>query len=344
MSARTAIGAFLAILYFICAAPQTRSADFQLSNDPLCAFKLKGTIVPGDASRLAELIAGSHRDLNDERTSALCLSSPGGSYDEGLKVSELVYTRGLSTVVEDGSQCFSSCAIIFMSGVLPEREIPYRKLSGGGLLGFHAPYLLAKETNYSKEQIESVSQEMRKALLALIRLASKHTRLGANDFIKKSLITRILENGPEQVFFIKTISEAARWNIEIYDWKKQFPESDALEGVKNLCMNFHYSNMDEPVPANAPLLSVEIDKYGSKFHKDDFRVLVQDSRTKDTVCEVYPRNMKGFADVIFRACSFDYWSSKSFGDCRNYKTGVLVGTYVPSFFTLAPATLLKRFQ
>jgi hypothetical protein len=45
----------------------------------------------------------------------------------------------------------------------------------------------------------------------------------------------------------------------------------------------------------------------------------------------------------FFACSYDYWTDKSFGDCRFYKTAVLFGKPVPDFFTLAPSTLLKRF-
>jgi hypothetical protein len=65
------------------------AADIKSTNDPLCAFRLDGEIIPGDRDRLAELIAHSRRDKNDERTSALCLRSPGGSYDEGIKLSEL---------------------------------------------------------------------------------------------------------------------------------------------------------------------------------------------------------------------------------------------------------------
>jgi hypothetical protein len=50
-------------------------------------------------------------------------------------------------------------------------------------MGFHAPYLSLPE-KYSKEQVESASQSMRKAILALVQLASKETVGG--DFIKKA--------------------------------------------------------------------------------------------------------------------------------------------------------------
>jgi len=117
------------------------AADVQKSNDKLCAFKLEGPISAGDADRLSSAISQSHVDPYDERTGSLCLKSNGGSYAEALKIADLIFERGLSTVVEFGSECYSACAIIFMAGVTSERESPMRKLSAGGVLGFHAPYL-----------------------------------------------------------------------------------------------------------------------------------------------------------------------------------------------------------
>jgi len=37
---------------------------------------------------------------------------------------------------------------------------------------------------------------------------------------------------------------------------------------------------------------------------------------------------------------------KTFGDCREYKTALLIGRveFVPNFFTLDPFTLLKKFK
>ena len=343
MTVYQGIRALVAVVFLGGGLVQGRAADIQASKDPLCAFKLEGAIASGDHDRLAGLIARSRLDPLDERTSTLCLKSPGGSYTEGLKISELIYNRGVSTAVADGSECFSACALIFMAGISPDREIPYRKLSAGGAVGFHAPYLSLPEGRYSKEQAEGAAQAMRGAILALMRLSSRQTQLSGSDFLKKSLIAKVLEKGPQEVFFVRTIAEAARWDIEIYDAAKQFPEPSNVDGIKNLCNNFHYANMDEPAPPTRDF-SLKVESYASKFHKDDARILVRDSRTNDTVCEVYPRTMKRDPAVHFFACSYDYWSSKSFGDCRNYKTAALFGKFVPNFFTLAPATVLKRFR
>jgi hypothetical protein len=47
-----------------------------------------------------------------------------------------------------------------------------------------------------------------------------------------------------------------------------------------------------------------------------------------------------------RPSPHDYWPSKSFGDCREYKTrpGEPIGYSVPDFFIVPPETLLKAFQ
>jgi hypothetical protein len=251
---------------------------------------------------------------------------------------------GFSTLIADGSACFSACAIIFMAGVLPDRQIPHRKLSVGGVLGFHAPYLSATEGKYLKEEMESAAQSMRLAILGLLELSLKQTKLSSTDFIKKSLIAEILQKRRDEVFVVKTIAEAARWDIDIYDYAEQFPKPNNIDSIKNLCSNFHYANMDQAVPVGRDY-SLKVEKYTSKYIKNDGRIPVQDIRTKDTVCKVYPRAFKGSDEITFFACSYDYWSDKNFGDCREYKTtaAVFIGRPVPSFFTLAPTTVLKRF-
>jgi hypothetical protein len=331
----------IALIVMISTTP-SHAADVRASGSRLCAFNLDGPIVAGDRDRLDSLVSASRLDEFDERTMTLCLNSPGGSFDEGIKISELIYGRGLSTLVADRNECYSACAFVFMSGVISDQIAPYRKLSSGAVLGFHAPYLSLSGAKFSKEEVDEISQEMRKAILALLKISSRKTQLAGSDFLKKSLISRILENGPTDIFVVKTIAEAARWDIEIYD----AIDKDALTGnvdeMKNLCTNFHHANMDEQEPS--PDLSVKLESYASKFQPDDFRVMVIDSRTKDTVCEIYPRTMKGSQRVHFYACSYDLWSSKSFGDCRAYKTSPIFGKSVPSFFVLDPNTKLRRFN
>lgn len=337
----------LAILLLTATCVDVHAAEIQETSNKLCAFKLEGPISAGDYDRLSNVFSrnSGQIDLYDERTSSICLKSVGGSYAEALKISELISGHGISTVIEYGSKCFSACAIIFMAGVSPERSIPSRKLSAGGVLGFHAPFLTMPDKQYSKEQVEDIAQGMRIAILALVKFSSKRTKMAGGDFIKQSLIAKLLENGPQDVFLVKTISEAARWDILIYDAAANFKiATNTVNGIKNICNNFHYSNMDEDVPPNTNL-SIKVEQYSSKFYKDDFRIVVRDAKTNDTVCEIYAKESKTGV-VSFRACSFDYWSDRHFGDCREFMTAPAfrVGKFVPDFFALDPETLLKKFM
>lgn len=336
---------FLPVALLISIQSPVHAADIKNTDDKLCAFSLEGTISTGDTDHLSAIISRSRIDPYDERTGSLCLRSDGGSYAEGLSIAELVFNRGLSTVIKYGSECYSACAIIFMAGVTSEREAPMRKLSVGGILGFHAPYLTMPDEKYSKQQVEDAAQGMRAAISALMQLSSKRTQLHSGDFLKKSLISKILEKSPTDVFFVKSIAEAARWDILIYDAAEHLTKPNNINGVKNVCNNFHFSNMDEPVPQNTNL-SLSVEKYSSKFQKDDARILVKNARTNDTVCELYPRTFRVDDQVKFFACSYDYWSSKSFGDCREYKTApaMRVGKFVPDFFSFDPTMLLLQFK
>lgn len=185
---------------------------------------------------------------------------------------------------------------------------------------------------------------MRSAILALSRISSQQTKLASTEFLKKSLIHRILESGPSELFFVRTVAEAARWNIDLYDADTYLPQPSSVEGIKNACRNFHYSNMDEDIPERASY-SLRIEKYSSRFQKNDARIIVDDQKTSSTICEIYPRNMSGDPKVLLFGCSFDYWSSRSFGDCRNYKSdpAILIGKFLPEYFEYDPSTTLLKF-
>ena len=168
-----------AILLIIAACTNVRSATIQETDNKLCAFRLEGVISSGDSETFSQLIRRNLSRMHelDSRTRTLCLKSVGGSYFEALRISELVYDRGISTLIEYGSQCFSACAVIFMAGVTSDRNgpiMPYRQLSAGGLLGFHAPFVSLPDEKYSKQQVEDVAQSMRKAILALVELSGLH--------------------------------------------------------------------------------------------------------------------------------------------------------------------------
>lgn len=317
-----------------------QAADIRTSDSEHCAFEIVGEIVPGDYLRFAKLIDHNQLDGTSTRGTSLCLQSPGGAFKDAIGIGEVLYARGISTVITDGSECYSACALIFMAGTMHGRGQPYRMLSAGGILGFHAPYLRLKGGEYPRKEVERLSQEMRGATLALVKMASRQTRMSANDFIRLSLVVRILETDPTNVLYVKTIADATRWGIEIFDARDHFPKPETVDEVKNLCNNFHDANMDTaPVTRD---LAIDVDKYFSRFYSDETRFIMRDARTKEIICEIYPRVWKGSTDLHFSLCSYDYWSSKSFGDCREYKETFIFGKPVSDDFRFAPETRLKK--
>jgi hypothetical protein len=103
-----------------------------------CDFRLSGEIAEGDAKALETLF--KTRSVGTYG-SVLCFNSPGGSYDEGLKIAELLIHNSVTTAVEANAYCYSACAIAFMAGTeISESYMgPKRRLDLLGTLGFHAP-------------------------------------------------------------------------------------------------------------------------------------------------------------------------------------------------------------
>jgi len=127
------------------------AASISKSTKNDCAIELSGPIEAGDYGRFNELAmtlgllepadSGEPSNSNEE---ALCLDSPGGSYLEGRLISQELRDHGIPTRVNAGSECYSSCAFIFMSGRLlgAESDVTSRHLHIDGKLGFHAPYIV----------------------------------------------------------------------------------------------------------------------------------------------------------------------------------------------------------
>ena len=85
------------------------------------------------------------------------MDSEGGNYLEGIKIAAFISSNYIATRVRTGMRCFSSCAIIFMAGTTDVADYNFRNrtLEPGGLLGFHAPYLVLPKGEFSEIDIEN---------------------------------------------------------------------------------------------------------------------------------------------------------------------------------------------
>jgi hypothetical protein len=98
----------------------------ELSNNSLTSIAIVGEITKGDASELLTLLPANG-------DAVVFLASPGGDADEGLLVAKTIFKIGAATAVSDNFECYSACALIWVSGRT-------RFLSDTARVGFHAAY------------------------------------------------------------------------------------------------------------------------------------------------------------------------------------------------------------
>lgn len=90
------------------------------------ALALTGAIAPGDATRLAEVLAR-------EAVTLARLDSPGGSVSDALDIGRQLRAAGIATEVVDGAICLSACPYMLAGGVT-------RSVSAGAAVGVHQHY------------------------------------------------------------------------------------------------------------------------------------------------------------------------------------------------------------
>ncbi len=186
---------------------------------PRCNVRLKGEIKKGDLSKIRKAFRQvKHGNL--VAPAFLCLDSPGGSYQEGLNIAKFLLGdsgNGISTVIERGAKCLSSCALIFMAGNNAETKyafLPGRWLHVRGQLGFHAPYIKKSglpTLDYSREDVLKFFRSAQKGIQHLIKVFSVRAHYGGDDrwvgrpWVRPSLFHELLAMGPDEIFFIDTI-------------------------------------------------------------------------------------------------------------------------------------------
>jgi hypothetical protein len=178
-----------------------------------CTIQLSGPIVVGDAQRLKAL--GSQREGKLILTGTLCLDSPGGSYKEGIAISELLLDQSMTTIVMPGAVCYSTCALIFMTGGdWQDGRAWYRYLQPGAELGFHAPYITRLPNQlYTKDEMEEVFRFAIKSIRDLTRLGREHHV--PDTFLPTPILAELLDKGPSELFLIDTVYKAAQLKIDV---------------------------------------------------------------------------------------------------------------------------------
>lgn len=316
---------------------QASAAVMVKSTKPHCSIELTGTIESGDYNHFRDLAKEvGLRDPSDSGEpsnsvdDALCLNSPGGNYLEGRLISQELRELGIPTRVEAGSECYSSCAFIFMSGRLlgAESDSTSRHLHVKAKLGFHAPYIIPDGSKtYSASDLSREVTLTNQIIADFISFGSDTSPYSGRPFFPISLVARLLAAGPTELVLVETIEDAARWQIDLYGMKDatQLTENQ----MRQACANFLSWEMDrqsEQINTQWPF-SLRYEK-GKLGNEAVVWALINTGDMDSRECRVQTLKQ---ATEGFAICSRDEGNGISRGACTEGW-----GYWVPWYYSLSP--------
>lgn len=212
--------AAMGYLSSIAATTPAISAEIRPAQGSQCVIEISGELVPGDYQRFSSLAAEMFPDEVDESTAnnTVCLDSPGGNLSEGVKFARHFYKEGVGTVVRDGDECHSACAIMFMMGTAQGAEVAFvnRKLHPRGVVGFHRPYLDVPGGEQVDLRLMAIAYDRAfQAALDLLSVANSRSPWSSRPMMTSDLIQNMLSHVGNDMYLIDTIDKAARFEIEL---------------------------------------------------------------------------------------------------------------------------------
>lgn len=219
----------------------TLGADISLKSKDVVSSRLElkfnGEMQIGDAGKLDAILVAN--DSNSFRNVIVNFSSPGGSYDERLKIAELLHSKNIASYIGEGASCFSACPTAFLGGsALGAENISFiaRGISPKAKLGFHAPYLVVPGNNYSKAAVEEAYTI---AVRQMAKLIEKSALLG----IEPKVLPQFLVKGPAEFKAIGNADDLGVWRIS--ESPSRPPPSLTISMIANACSNsFRWKTSD----------------------------------------------------------------------------------------------------
>ena len=351
---RVACGIILASLLAVAYGPKKSiAADLQVAPSGRCDIKVSGEIVEGDAERISKAL--EVREEKEVVMTALCLNSEGGNYAEALNIINMILERGgvLATIVEKGDQCLSACALIFLAGQKHLGDgafVPFRFMSVGAKIGFHAPYITAE----GSPKGATAARIYREAIIAIGRLltltADDKQR---EDFFPRSLLAEALKVGSDDFFLMDQVDKLGRWNIILFDHAK--PERITNRMLTTACQNadkwqlwgrfaqgedYSVDHEGKPLPKEAPLKFVKrkykatLKWYGFEY-KDVCNVMVYDHPNFGPILTLSFNNAVSDAEDLINIHVDRKWQADDLD---------LVAIGVPLYFMLPASTSLSNLS
>jgi len=236
-----------------------------------CNLAFRGEINSGDFDGFVMQVKAygqlPNRETDPEGgnpTGRICLDSPGGNLGETLKIvkfllgSSLEYFSYFETGLAEGSQCLSSCALIFLSGhsLSYDDAISYgfsgntRLIHPRAILGFHSPALPNLPQDLTRSQMDELFALGGKAIAEISSLRDDYP-----GYMTNSLFQVFVGTPFTQMDRLETVGEAALWNIgltrvQLPDPPKEVKTASYL--LSNLCANIVRWHADLGVTASEP--------------------------------------------------------------------------------------------
>ena len=153
----------------------------------------------------------------------------------------------VSTLVRNGEQCLSACALIFMLGYqcANGRCRTSRFLEHKAKLGFHAPYLDEAAVEVPASLLDLSYETALKDFAYILSQGNGEEFFDYTERYPNYIIQEMLAKGREEYFYIDTIEKMLSSEIELIGPSRE--NAEVLESFISLCNNVHLRQSKKPI-------------------------------------------------------------------------------------------------
>lgn len=215
-------------------------------NLPQCHLSgifIDGGIDVGDAAKFQKAVSEIKKKLAKKNCSSsdihVRLNSIGGNVDESILIGNEIRKNMFATVVLEGANCYSSCVLIYASGV---NRFPI------GRLGIHRPYFTSIKAGQTPEEVRASRESVNKKIRNYLDYLDVPT----------SLLDEMLAYPPEKM---KILSEQELIKFRLTGKDATQDEIETAEQARffNLTSLEFRKRSEESNPKCSPLIGVNSD-------------------------------------------------------------------------------------
>ena len=229
------------VLFFVLGlSSAAEAASFALDLSDRCAIRMDGPIEVGDLAAFQHAVKTLLPPQGSEgRTDRrMCLSSPGGSLSEAVKIARHLQKHGVGTVLNEGDTCLSACTAIFMMGTQSGAESggPDRRMHITAKLGFHRPSLALPEGDYNNEAVIKAFNLALDATAEFVEMANTVPTYSLRPMIEADLIREMFAHKGDDFFYFDRVDHAGRWGILQFGYRDPafMGKAEAFNACNNL--------------------------------------------------------------------------------------------------------------